>query len=212
MAVAGRVAIVPDGTYTPEKKYKRLSMVYSEEDGSSYVSKKSENLGNPLTDEEYWQISARGASGKASKIQYDNTLSELAAENVQVALDELADRTELATPEKPGIVQPDGKTIKIENNLLVGAASGLTLAKQEFEEKFANGEIEDGTIVNVTDDYLTPFDIDNRLSETSLNPVQNKIITVALKETNNRFGGITLSVTEAGLVRASWEDTEQEGQ
>lgn len=210
MAIVGRVAVVPNGTYTPDKEYKRLSMVYSEEDGSSYVAKKK-NAGIPLDNQEYWQLSAKGASGKADKIKYDNTDSQLSGENVQAVIDEIAERTDFATPEKPGIVQPDGKTIKIENNLLVGAASGLTLTEQEFEEKLANGEIEDGTIVNITDDYLTPFDVDNQLSETSLNPVQNKIITAALKETNNRLGGITLSVTEAGLVRASWDD-EQEGE
>ena len=50
----GRVMIIPKGTYSPSVTYEILDLV--ESNGSSYVSKVGENIGNPLNDSGYWQI------------------------------------------------------------------------------------------------------------------------------------------------------------
>ena len=65
-----------------------------------------------------------------------------------------------ATTEKAGLVRPDGKTIMVETDgTIVGAASGFTGTTAEVEEAINNGEIEEGMIVNITDDYEPPEDI-----------------------------------------------------
>ena len=58
MAVAGRVAIVPEGDYDITASYKRLSMVRYE--GNSYVAKEN-NTGVPPTNEAIWMLSTEGA-------------------------------------------------------------------------------------------------------------------------------------------------------
>lgn len=65
-----------------------------------------------------------------------------------------------ATTEKAGLVKPDGKTIMVDQDgTIVGAASGFTGTTAEVEEAISNGEIEEGMIVNITDDYEPPEDI-----------------------------------------------------
>lgn len=48
----GRVSVVPKGEYSSIENYKRLDVVSS--DGSMYISKKDNNIGNPLTDKNWW--------------------------------------------------------------------------------------------------------------------------------------------------------------
>lgn len=48
----GRVSVVPKGEYSSTEDYKRLDVVSS--DGSMYMSKKDNNIGNPLNDENWW--------------------------------------------------------------------------------------------------------------------------------------------------------------
>lgn len=64
-------------------------------------------------------------NGLASGIQYDNTQSGLSGTTVQSAIDEVADRTNIATVVNAGIVKPDGTTIKINSSGVIRAeASG----------------------------------------------------------------------------------------
>lgn len=48
----GRVSVVPKDEYSSTENYKRLDVVSG--DGSMYISKKDNNIGNPLTDENWW--------------------------------------------------------------------------------------------------------------------------------------------------------------
>lgn len=159
MATAGRVAIVPKDEYDITASYKRLDMVRYE--GNGYVAKE-DNTGVLPTNKEIWMLSVEGLGSSE---------------------DEYVKKTDFATVETPGIVKPDGKTIKIEEDgKIVGASSGFTGTQEEFEQALANGEIEAGTIVNITDDYQEGgITVDSELSELSENPVQNKAVTIALK-------------------------------
>ena len=47
-------AITPKGDYDEETEYRVNDLVYDSETMSSYVSLSSANIGNPVTDEEYW--------------------------------------------------------------------------------------------------------------------------------------------------------------
>lgn len=62
-------------------------------------------------------------NGLASGVQYDNSQSLLQATNVQSAIDEVADRTNIATVVNAGIVKPDGTTIKINASGVIRAES-----------------------------------------------------------------------------------------
>lgn len=69
MAVAGRVAIVPKGDYTPNKAYKRLDCVMY--NGlTMYIAKKGVPVGTLPTDENYWMksISTNSTGGLSKKI------------------------------------------------------------------------------------------------------------------------------------------------
>lgn len=69
MAVAGRVAIVPKGDYTPNKAYKRLDCVMY--NGlTMYIAKKDVPVGTLPTDENYWMksISTNSTGGLSKKI------------------------------------------------------------------------------------------------------------------------------------------------
>lgn len=67
---------------------------------------------------------------------------------------------ENASTEKAGVVKPDGRTIKVEpDGTITGTASGFTGTAEEVKAAIDNGEIEDGTIVNITDDYQDPEEI-----------------------------------------------------
>lgn len=158
MAIAGRVALVPKGQYDMTTTYKRLDVVKHEQ--SAYVARKGSVGAIPYPeDEEFWMLLVSGQDGVADKIKYDNESSGLTAEDVQSALDELAQdyvkKTDYAQPGIAGIVQPDGKTIKVgENGLLTGAAAGFTGTLDEFKAALAAGELSPGDIVNITDDYV----------------------------------------------------------
>ena len=75
----GRVSVVPKGEYSSTENYKRLDVVSS--DGSMYISKKDNNIGNPLTDENWWFKAVEkgevGAQGEkpVNGVDY-NTLEE----------------------------------------------------------------------------------------------------------------------------------------
>lgn len=55
-------------------------------------------------------------NGISSGVQYDNTTSGLAGDDVQSAIDELSARTQLATTSNAGIVKPDGISITVDAN------------------------------------------------------------------------------------------------
>ena len=109
----------------------------------------------------------------------------------------------IATIDYVGVVKPDGKTITIdEDGTIVGGSPDFTGTKEEYEIALAAGEIKDGTIVNITDDYEEAnIEIDNALSNESENAVQNKVVTTTLNEITTELNQIdtTLNETTATL-------------
>lgn len=91
MASAGIVSPVTKGNWSASESYNRLNIVtYG---GSSYIARK-DNINVPVSNTEYWQLSAQGGVSKADNISYDNTTSGLEATNVQSAIDEVVDKVE----------------------------------------------------------------------------------------------------------------------
>lgn len=62
--------------------------------------------------------------------------------------------TDIADYEHPGIVMPDGKTITIdEDGTITGASTGFVGSTEEFEIAKEAGELVDGQLVFLDDDY-----------------------------------------------------------
>lgn len=105
----------------------------------------------------------------------------------------------IATVERAGIVKPDGKTIKIEEDgKIVGTSSGFTGTTEEFEAASLAGEIEVGTIVNITDDYQTSGGNEVEIATTE-NPgivkPDGTTITVAADGTISATASVTVDDT-----------------
>lgn len=91
--------------------------------------------------------SVYGVPATAAKIAYDNTSSRLTADDVQDAIDELnAAIPGVATTSAPGIVQPDGTTVMINNGVIsaVGGSSAplnVTYFKEQGATDYATGNV-----------------------------------------------------------------------
>lgn len=85
MAIAGRVAIVPDGAYDPEKAYKKLTLVYYQ--GNGYIAKKNNPKGPP-EDGPDWMLSVTGSADASENKELRLKLEKLTAqvEEMRIAL------------------------------------------------------------------------------------------------------------------------------
>lgn len=81
-------------------------------------------------------------NGTSSGVTYINTTSGLSADDVQDAIDELAERTQVATSSRLGIVKPDGDTITIDSNGVLtgnrGSADSITYSNTVSELESTN--------------------------------------------------------------------------
>ena len=86
--------------------------------------------------------------------------------------------------------------------------NGLSLSESlwegttaEYEADFIAGKIAEGATVHITDDHedveQDPINIDNAMSSTSQNPVQNKVITNALTSETNRATNAESTITNS---------------
>lgn len=108
----------------------------------------------------------------------------------------------IATTSKAGIVKPDGKTITVSSDgTIVGAASGFTGTKAEANKALDDGELAEGEIVNITDDYDVADVYDSELSDTSENAVQNKVVTAAITTAQNRAD----TAYNLGIMALPWK-------
>ena len=60
----GQTGVIPAGEYSAGKTYDFLNLVYAAP--SSYVSKKPNNIGHPVSDTEWWQLSLDGSQSEAA--------------------------------------------------------------------------------------------------------------------------------------------------
>lgn len=65
----GKVGLTPKNTYSAGTTYERLDLVTDGD--SSYVSLRDNNVGHPVTDRNWWQVSASGASATAAGLRAD---------------------------------------------------------------------------------------------------------------------------------------------
>lgn len=60
----GRTGVVPAGEYSASKTYNFLDLVFASP--STYISRKDNNTGHPVTDPEWWQLSLDGSQSKSA--------------------------------------------------------------------------------------------------------------------------------------------------
>lgn len=142
MKEIGRIAYVTKGLYDPSVTYKEMDVVLY---GGSLWEPKKETTGNapPETQKnedgtpasnEWWQLFLPGALG-----------------------DDYVKKTDLAVaptetePGKAGVVIPDGKTIRWENGLLVGASVDFVGTKDELLAAIESGSVKEGATAYLFD-------------------------------------------------------------
>lgn len=137
---AGKVGFVYKKDYSPDTTYEESDIVLY---NMTLWIAKTDTTGNPPPDQsqegqeevnenEFWELFLPGVLGK-----------------------DYVKKTDYAQPGIAGVVQPDGKTIKVgKKGLLTGAAAGFTGTLDEFKAALAAGELSPGDIVNITDDYV----------------------------------------------------------
>lgn len=76
---------------------------------------------------------------------------------------------------------------------------------EEAKAAIAAGEIEEGASVFINSDTNSGT-VDNTLSLTSLNPVQNKVITEEINNINSSLNGMKFSVNENGCLVVTYDD------
>lgn len=114
----GQTGVIPAGEYSASKTYDFLNLVYAAP--SSYVSKKPNNVGHPVTDTEWWQLSLDGSQSEAA--------AEEARQAATAAL-------EAAAAAAPTVVNVEGAevTLNVEasHKYLCGELTSLTISSVE---------------------------------------------------------------------------------
>lgn len=113
-------------------------------------------------------------------------------------------KAEVADPEVQnsgsiGMVQPDGKTILMdENGIISGSSLDFVGTEEELDQKMQEENMEGTTVFLKGVNMVVPgTTIDSALSETSENPVQNKVINQEFENVKAMRG----SDTEYGMVK-----------
>ena len=176
---AGRVLLIPKGDWNAETTYTGLDWV--RHNGAAWVCKNTcTNVEPTEENSENWQIIARdGQSG--SVINVDATMSDTSENPVQnkVIKKYVDDHT-------PEVDDMTGATAT------QNGSHGLVPAPKIGDENKAL--LGDGTWGSVV------IDVDDAMSDTSVNPVQNKVVKKYVDDKQVNIDGITLTLDETRNV------------
>ena len=214
---AGRVLLIPKGDWNAETTYTGLDWV--RHNGAAWVCKNTcTNVEPTEENSDNWQIIARdGQSGSA--INVDATMSDTSENPVQNKVikkyvdehtPEVADMTGATATQNGAHGLVPAPQIGDEKKALLGDGTWgsvdaiLTFkTKEEYDAAVANDEIPDGAkVIKEYDDgdSTAIIDVDTVMSDTSDNPVQNKVIKKYVDEKQVNIDGITLTLDEAKNV------------
>ena len=216
---AGRVLLIPKGDWNAETTYTGLDWV--RHNGAAWVCKNTcTNVEPTEENSDNWQIIARdGQSG--SVINVDVVMSDTSENPVQNKVikkyvddhsTDVADMTG-ATATQNGVhgLVP-APQIGDEKKALLGDGTWgsvdaiLTFkTKEEYDAAVVNDEIPDGAkVIKEYDegDSTAIIDVDTVMSDTSVNPVQNKVIKKYVDEKQVKHGD-GLAVTEDGALKVN---------
>ena len=116
-AIAGRVLIIPQGTYDANAEYHLLDAVFF--NGSTYIAKDT-TTGNPPSDTQHWQVLAQGAQDAAAAVFFGTCITAGSSQNKEVSV-EVADNFAL----KRGAIV--GVKFTNTNTFVASAANHITL-------------------------------------------------------------------------------------
>ena len=116
-AIAGRVLIIPQGTYDANAEYHLLDAVFF--NGSTYIAKDT-TTGNPPSDTQHWQVLAQGAQDAAAAVFFGTCITAGSSQNKEVSV-EVADNFAL----KRGAIV--GVKFSNTNTFVASAANHITL-------------------------------------------------------------------------------------
>lgn len=216
-ASAGRVLLIPKGDWNAETTYTGLDWV--RHNGAAWVCKNTcTNVEPTEENSDNWQIIARdGQSG--SVINVDAAMSDTSENPVQNKVikkyvdehtPEISDMTGATATQNgahglvPAPQMGDEKKALLGDGTWGSVDAILTFkTKEEYDAAVANDEIPDGAkVIKEYDegDSTVIIGVDTVMSDTSVNPVQNKVIKKYLDEKQINIDGVTLTLDEARNV------------
>ena len=148
----------PKGDFNIETTYDANDVVFDPETNSSYLSLRADNMGHPVTDETWWMKVLDGS--------YVNVMVEELEQAIAQAIED-------AQEDISGLISDSQATIN-------AAVSGANSAAQNANTAAANAEAKIDWVEEQVDS-LTAYEVATALDETSIIPVQNKVVTRAFK-------------------------------
>lgn len=208
-ASAGRVLIIPKGNWNAEATYTGLDVV--RHNGASWICKNTcTNIEPNETNTDHWQMmSMDGQSGTV--INVDAEVSDTSENPVQnkvikkyvddhtPEVDDMTGATATQNGAHGLVPAPqigDEKKALLGNGTWGSVDAILTYkTKEEYDAAVANNEIPDGAkVIKEYDEESQPsvIDIDSAMSDTSVNPVQNKVVKKYIDDLHSGFTEIEL--------------------
>ena len=211
---AGRVLLIPKGDWNAQTTYTGLYGV--RHNGAAWVCKNTCTGIEPTeANSANWQIMSRDGSQITVDAEISNT-SENPVQNkvikkyVDEHTPEIADMTGATSTQNgahglvPAPQMGDEKKALLGDGTWGSVDAILTFkTKDEYDAAVANDEIPDGAkvIKEYNDGGSTAIiDVDTVMSDTSENPVQNKVIKKYVDEKQVNIDGVTLTLDEARNV------------
>ena len=189
-ASAGRVLIIPKGDWNAETTYTGLDMV--RHNGASWICKNTcTNIEPTEANSANWQMMSRdGNDVTVDSAMSDDSVNAVQNKVIKKYVDEhtpeIADMTGASSTQNGAHGLVPAPKIGDEKKALLGDGTWGSVdaiftykTKEEYDAAVANGEIPDGAkVIKEYDegDSTAIIDIDSTMSDTSVNPVQNKVI------------------------------------
>ena len=189
-ASAGRVLIIPKGDWNAETTYTGLDMV--RHNGASWICKNTcTNIEPTEANSANWQMMSRdGNDITVDSVMSDDSVNAVQNKVIKKYVDEhtpdIADMTGASSTQNGAHGLVPAPKIGDEKKALLGDGTWGSVdaiftykTKEEYDAAVANSEIPDGAkVIKEYDegDSTAIIDIDSTMSDTSVNPVQNKAI------------------------------------
>lgn len=200
MAVAGKVAITLDNeeSWRADKQYDKLVAVQYQ--GDMYISKKA-SVGVEPTNTEYWFLSVTGTEVNAMTSE---TMGIGRPDNDTITVANGVFKAEINKELLDKLGESDEGTLTFGGSEIKTSTDYVAETVDDAQAAVDSGNVDDGATIYVKEDSDSAVIVDSELSETSKNPVQNKVIDAKLKEIDEeleRIRALRASFEQYGLVK-----------
>lgn len=204
MKEIGTIAYTTKGVYSPDATYQPMNVVLYAGSLWECTAETTENTppdhqyeeNGDAASNDYWRLFLPGASRDdyvkktdIAEAPTDTTPGKagiVIPDGETITVDENGKisgsaKVDTATTEKAGIVKPDNDTIIVSDGTIAAIKAGFTGTMEEYESANSAGQIPDGAIVNITDDY-TPTE-----------PTDSKSVKILLQQQQGIYDGRDLT-------------------